>query len=80
MNPVNSHPRKVRVLGEVGSDGKKCPIVFIDAYEKVNRTVYERLLDSDVIPWILNTNLDGNFVFQRDGEPPPTTRVPSGRS
>lgn len=69
FNPVNKHPQKVMVLGVVGSDGKKCPMIFIDANEKVNRAVYERLLDNDVIPWILKTYPDGNFVFQQDGAP-----------
>ena len=57
------------VLGVVGSGGKKCPMLFIDANEKVSRALYERLLHSDVIPWILKTYPDGNFVFQQDGGP-----------
>ena len=53
----------------MGSDVKKCPRIFIDAIEKVNIAVYERLLDNDVIPWILKTYPDGHFVSQQDGAP-----------
>ena len=69
FNPVNKHPQKVMVLGVVGSDGQRCPIIFVDANEKISKAVYERLLDRDVIPWILRTYPDGQFVFQQDGAP-----------
>jgi len=69
FNPVNKHPQKVMVLGVVGSDGQKCPIIFIDANEKINRQVYEGLLDTHVIPWAKATYPEGNFVFQQDGAP-----------
>ena len=32
----------------------------------MNGTMYERLLDSDVIPWILKTYPKVDFVFQQD--------------
>ena len=44
-------------------------MIVIDANEKVNMAVYERLLDNDVIPWILKTYPGGNLVFQQDGAP-----------
>ena len=57
------------VLGVIGSGGQKCPVIFVDANEKINRAVYERLLGTIVIPWIKATYPDGNFVFQQDGAP-----------
>ena len=51
---MNKHEAtaEVIVLGVAGSDGQKCPIIFIDANEKINRQVYGGLLDTHVIPWI----------------------------
>ena len=69
FNPVNKHPQKVMVLGVIGSDGQKCPIIFVDANEKINRLVYEGLLDRHVIPWVKATYPEGNVVFQQDGAP-----------
>ena len=66
---MNKHPQKVMVLDVVGSDGQKCPIIFIDANEKINRQVYEGLLDTHVIPWIKATYPEGAFDFQQDGAP-----------
>lgn len=34
-----------------------------------NRHVYERLLNTHVVPWIRTTYPNGNFVFQQDGAP-----------
>ena len=31
LNQVNKYPKRVMALGVLGSDVKKCPIVFIDA-------------------------------------------------
>lgn len=73
-NPVNKHPQKVMVLGVVGSDGQKCPIIFVNANEKIDSKVYGRLLDMHVIPWIKKTYPDGKFVFQQDGAPAHTSK------
>jgi hypothetical protein len=54
------------VLGVVGSDSQKCPIVFISACERVNAYVYQDLLRQHVVPWIKQTYLDSNYVFQQD--------------
>ena len=45
------------------------PIIYFDAYEKINMQVYEGLLDSPVIPWVTATYPEGNFTFQLDGAP-----------
>ena len=55
------------VLGVVGSDGQKCPVIFVNASEKIDSKVYGRLLDTHVIPWIKKAYPDGKFFFQQDG-------------
>ena len=53
---MNKHPQKMMVLGIVGSDGQKCPIIFIDSNEKINRpSLRAGLLDTHMIPWIKAT-------------------------
>ncbi len=37
---------------QIGSNGQKCPIVFIDAGEHVNAVVYQDLLRQHLVPWI----------------------------
>ena len=66
-NPVNKNLQKVMVLGVVGSDGQKCPVIFVNASEKIDSKVYGRLLDTHVIPWIKKAYPDGKFFFQQDG-------------
>ncbi len=57
------------VLGVVGSDGQKCPIIFIVAGERVNAVIYQDLLGQHVVPWIQRMYLDDNYVFQQDSVP-----------
>ena len=66
---MNKHEAtaEVIVLGVAGSDGQKCPIIFIDANEKINRQVYEDPMITHMIPWIKGTYPEGNFIFQQDG-------------
>ncbi len=54
------------VLGVVGSDGHKCPIVFIGTGEQVNADIYHDLLQQHGVPWIQWTYPDSNYVFQQD--------------
>lgn len=74
ITPFHKAPAKVMVLGVVGSDGQKCPIIFVDAGEKVNADVYCRLLAKHVVPWLQKTYPNGNYVFQQDGAPAHTAR------
>ena len=57
------------VLGVIGSDEQKSPTIFVDADGKIDRLVYEGLLDRPVIPWVKVTYPEGNFVFQQDVAP-----------
>jgi hypothetical protein len=59
-------PLKQMVLGVIGSDGQKCPIVFVGTGERVKANVYQDLLRKHVVPWIQRMYLDGNYVFQQD--------------
>jgi hypothetical protein len=43
------------VLGVVGSNGQKCPIVFIGAGECVNADIYQDLLRQHVVSMIQQT-------------------------
>jgi hypothetical protein len=63
------------VLGVIGSNGQKCPIVFVSAGERVNADVYQDLLRKHVVPWIQRTYPDGNYVFQQDSVPAHTART-----
>jgi hypothetical protein len=52
ISPKSKAPLKQMVLGVIGSDGQKCPIVFVSAGESVNADVYLDLLRKHVVPWI----------------------------
>ena len=67
--PKTKHSQKVMVLGVVGSDGKKCPIVFIDQNEKVNGEKYIQVMKDHVIPWIKANYPRDSYVWQQDGAP-----------
>ena len=57
------------VLGVIGSDEQKCPTIFVDTDEKINRVVDEGLLDRIVILWVKMTYPEGNFTFHQDVAP-----------
>jgi hypothetical protein len=57
------------VLGVIGSDGHKCPIIFVGAGERVNVVTYQDLLQQHVVPWIQRTYLDSSYVFQQNLAP-----------
>jgi hypothetical protein len=75
ISPKSKAPLKQMVLGVIGSDGQKCPIVFVSAGERVNADVYQGLLRKHVVPWIKRTYPDGNYVFQQDSAPAHTART-----
>jgi DDE superfamily endonuclease len=62
-------PLKQMVLGVVGSDGQKCPPIFVAAGERINAAIYQELLRQHVVPWLKRTYPDGNYVFQQDSAP-----------
>ncbi len=43
ISPKSKASLKQMVLGVVGSDSQKCPIVFVGAGERVNAVVYQDL-------------------------------------
>ncbi len=61
-------------LGLVVSDGQKCPIIFTAVGEKVSAEVYQQLLSDHVLPWLIRTYPDGNYVFQQDIAPAHTAK------
>jgi len=69
ITPFSKAPLKTMVLGVVGSDGKKCPIIFVADGERLDANGYQGLLHQHVLPWISRTYPDGNYVFQQDGAP-----------
>ncbi len=75
ISPKSKAPLKQMVLGVIGSDGQKCPIVFVSAGEHVNADVYQDLLRKHVVPWIQRTYPDGNYVFQQDSAPAHTAKT-----
>jgi hypothetical protein len=69
ISPKSKAPLKQMVLGVIGSDGQKCPIVFVSAGEQVNGDVYQDLLRRHVVLWIKRRYPDGNYIFQQDLAP-----------
>ncbi len=63
------------VLGVIGSNGHKCPIVFVGAGERVNVVTYQDLLRQHLVPWIQQTYTGGSYVFQQDLAPAHTART-----
>jgi hypothetical protein len=46
---------KQRVVGAVGSDGQKCPIIFT--------VIYQELMRQHVVLWVQRTYLGSNYIF-----------------
>ena len=65
------NPAKVMMLGIVCSDGKKCPPIFIPANERI----YLDILETKVVPWLLDNYPEFNFVWQQDGAPAHTANI-----
>ena len=66
-NFVCKNPLKVMVLGIVGSDGQKCPVIIMKEKEKVTSEVYQHYLRKTFLPWVREAYPDGNYVLQQDG-------------
>ena len=74
FNSVCKNPVKVMVLGIVASDGKKCPIIFIDQDVRINSEIYQGLLEETFLPWLRENYGPGEYVFQQDGATCHTSR------
>ena len=68
-NSICKHPAKVMVLGIVASDGKKCPVIFIDQDVRMNSEIYQNLLKEHFLPWLRANYRPGEYVFQQDSAP-----------
>jgi hypothetical protein len=75
ISPKSKAPLKQMVLGVIGNDGQKCPIIFVSAGERVNADVYQDLFQKHVIPWIKRTYPDGYYVFEQDSAPAHTAQT-----
>ena len=69
VNAFAKNPGKVMMLGVLGSDGQKCPAIFVAAGERLDAAAYQDLLRRHVVPWLQRAYPDGNYVFQQDGAP-----------
>ncbi len=73
ISPISKAPLKQMVLGVIGSDGQKCPIVFVGAGKPVNADVSQDLLRKHVVPWIqptIRTAITSSSRTQRRLTPP----------
>jgi hypothetical protein len=68
ISPKSKAPVKQMVLGVIGSNGQRCPIVFVGAGERVNADIYQDLLQKHAVPWIQRAYPNSN-VFQQDSAP-----------
>jgi hypothetical protein len=55
ISPKSKAPLKQMVLGVIGSNGQKCPIVFDSAGKRIKADVYQDILRKHVVPWIQRT-------------------------
>ena len=63
-------PSSVMVWAGVTSTGLKIPLIFIDEGVKINQTIYRRMLEEKVIPWVQETVGEEGITLQQDGQPP----------
>jgi hypothetical protein len=69
ISPFSKDPAKVMVFGVVGSNGKKCPIIFVPNGKKITADSYQALLRRHVMPCLSTMYLEGNYMFQQDSAP-----------
>ena len=50
ISPFPKAPAKVKVISVVGSDGQKCPIIFVADEMKIKTGEYQRLLQQHKLP------------------------------
>ena len=60
-------PFSVMVWAGVTSTGLKTPLIFIDEGVKINQTIYRRMLEEKVIPWVQETVGEEGITLQQDG-------------
>ena len=60
------HYTAIHVLGVIGSDGQKCPLVFLKDHERLTADTYQQYLHEHVFPWARMTYGD-QWWWQQDG-------------
>ena len=69
VSPFAKALQKIMMLGVVGSDGQRCPPIFVAVGERLNAAAYQALLHQYVVPWLKRAYRGGQYVFQQDGAP-----------
>ena len=74
MVPVERHssfrrqkPASVMVWVGATSKGLKTPLIFIEEGVKINQTVYRRMLEEKVLPWVQEVVGKQGVTLQQDG-------------
>ena len=60
-------PASVMVWAGVTSKGLKTPLIFIEEGVKINQTVYRRMLEEKVLPWVQEVVGEQGVTLQQDG-------------
>ena len=63
-------PSSVMVWAGVTSTGLKTPLIFINEGVKINQTIYHRMLEEKVIPWVQETVEEEELRFNKMGQSP----------
>ena len=60
-------PASVMVWAGATSKGLKTPLIFIEEGVKINQTVYRRMLEEKVLPWVQEVVGEQGVTLQQDG-------------
>lgn len=60
------HFANLQVIAVVGSDGKKCDLIFLESNERLNAEMYCKYLKEKIFPWAHDTYGD-RWWWQQDG-------------
>ena len=60
-------PTSVMVWAGTTSKGLKTPLIFIEEGVKINQTVYRRMLEEKVLPWVQEVVGEQGVTLQQDG-------------
>ena len=60
-------PASVMVWAGATSKGLKTPLIFIEEGVKINHTVYRRMLEEKVLPWVQEVVGEQGVTLQQDG-------------
>ena len=60
-------PASVMVWAGTTSKGLKTPLIFIEEGVKINQTVYRRMLEEKVLPWVQEVVGEQGVTLQQDG-------------